>query len=145
MRHRAFVAVMCVVLAAGCMESLEEQTKKSPNSIIGKTTQDIGEFDPNAGHKVQSGKVKISDPITGPLQAYGPIVQQISTLGIEHAVNLFHASEGRYPKDHDEFMQRIIKENQIRLPVLPGQLKYQYDVPNHRLMVVEIATGKEVT
>lgn len=145
MRHRAFVAAICVALTAGCMESLEEQTKKSPNSIIGKTTQDIGEYDPNAGNKVQSGKVNITNPVTGPLQAYGPIVQQISTLGIEHAVNLFHASEGRYPKDHDEFMQRIIKENQIQLPVLPGELKYQYDVANHKLMVVEIATGKEVT
>lgn len=119
------------------MQSLEEQTKKSPNSIIGKTTQDVGQFDPNAGAKVSDGKIQATDPITAPVSAYGPMLQRLSETEIAHAVNLFHASEDRYPKDFDEFMQRIIKENNIRLPILPGNKKYQYDVENHKLVVVE--------
>jgi hypothetical protein len=33
-------------------------------------------------------------------------------------------------------MQRIITENQIRLPELAADLKYEYDVANHRLVIV---------
>lgn len=122
----------------GCMESLDKQVQKSPNSIIGKKTQDIAEFDPNAGAKVSDSKVKVTDPITGPLQAYGPAVEQISKIQVTDALNKFNALEGRYPNSYDEFMTRIIKEWGIKLPVLPGNKKYQYDVENHRLEVVEL-------
>lgn len=122
----------------GCMESLDKQVQKSPNSIIGKKTQDIAEFDPKAGAKVSDSKVNVTDPITGPLQAYGPAVEQISKTHVAHALDLFNASEGRYPNSYDEFMTRIIKENNIKLPVLPGNKKYQYDVENHRLEVVDL-------
>ena len=66
----------------------------------------------------------------------GPLEQKVSQLGIQHAVNLFQALEGRYPKDHEEFMQRIIRDNQIRLPSLPADLEYQYDLGKHELVIV---------
>ncbi|MDA1230541.1 MAG: hypothetical protein O2856_07195, partial [Planctomycetota bacterium] len=100
-------------------------------------TDKIGEFDPNAGKQVVKPEVKITNPITGPLEAYGPIVQKVAALGIEHAVNLFNASEGRYPNSYEEFMTRIIKENRIQLPTLPPGLEYQYDVENHKLVVIQ--------
>lgn len=121
----------------GCMESLEKQTQKSPNSILGKTTQNVGEFKPEAGAAVSDSKVRVSDPITAPVQAYGPMLEQISKTAIAQALNLFNATEGRYPNTHEEFMTRIIQENNIRLPVLPGGKQYQYDVANHQLVVVD--------
>jgi hypothetical protein len=130
------VGGLAVVLLAGCMDSLGEQTKKDPNSIIGKKTDKIENFDPKAKQEVSDSKVRADDPILAPLQAYGPMVEQISKMEIEHAVDLFNASEGRYPKDHEEFMTKIIKANSIKLPVLPGGWKYAYDVPNHKLEVV---------
>lgn len=120
-----------------CLFGCDDTTKKSPNSIIGKKTQDIGEHKPEAGAKVSDSKVQISDPVTGPLQAYGPMVEQISKGAVAQALNLFNASEGRYPNSYDEFMTRIIKENNIRLPVLPGGKKYEYDVANHQLVVID--------
>ena len=129
---------LILVTACGCgMKSLEDQTKKSPDSIIGKKTQDIGEFDPKAGAKVSDGKINATDPITAPLSAYGPAMERISDIQITSAINLFHATEDRYPKDHEEFMEKIIKANNIKLNVLPGGKKYQYDVENHELVVIE--------
>ena len=126
----------------GCGDSLEKQVEKSPNSIIGKKTQDIGQFDPAAGKEVSDSKVKISTnditaPVTSPLMAYGPALEQISKSHIEHALNLYNASEGRYPATYEEFMTHIIKANNIQLPVLPFGHKYEYDVPNHKLVVVK--------
>jgi hypothetical protein len=71
------------------------------------------------------------------LSAYGPMLEKISTSYIEAALNLFKANEDRYPNDYDEFMEKIIKDNRIQLPVLPGGKRYQYDVENHKLVVVD--------
>lgn len=140
-RLAKFAAIGLLALP-GCMQSLEEQAKPT-GSIIGQKTQDIGAFDPNEKQRVSTSEVKVSDPVLGPLEAYGPMIEQISKLHIDHAINLFHAENGRYPKDHDEFMTRIIKANDIKLPVLPGKLKYEYDVENHKLVVVEKLPEKE--
>ncbi|HEV8001687.1 MAG TPA: hypothetical protein VGP63_17510 [Planctomycetaceae bacterium] len=133
----AVVGSLALGLLAGCMDSLAKQVKKDPNSIIGKKTDDIKEFDPKAKQVVSDSKVHITDPILGPLEAYGPIMETIHVNYVKHAIDLFHAEEDRYPKDHEEFMRRIIKANQIKLPVLPGGAKYAYDVENHVLRVVK--------
>jgi hypothetical protein len=135
---RKLVAIVVLALCTiGCMQPIEDQVKKDPNSIIGKKTQDVGEFKPGDGAKVSDSKIHATDPITAPVSAYGPMLERISKTQIEAAVNLFNASEGRYPNSYDEFMTRIIKENNIQLPVLPGGKKYQYDVENHQLVVVD--------
>jgi len=134
MFHR--FAIPCVaLLMLGCVD--QPSTPKRA-----KTTDKIGEFDPDAKNDIVKPEVKITNPITGPLEAYQPLVQKVAALGIEHAVNLFNASEGRYPNSYDEFMTRIIKENHIQLPVLPPGLEYQYDVENHKLMVIRAADAK---
>jgi hypothetical protein len=136
------VALVAVVLS-GCLESKTE-TKPEKTGIIGKTTQDIGEYNPNAANQVVSDtKIRASDPITAPLSAYGPMTDKISRDHIAHAIALFNATEGRYPKDHDEFMERIIKENNIRLPVQPFGGKYVYDVEKHELYVVRSIENNE--
>lgn len=123
-----------------CLFGCEDMSKKSPNSIMGKKTQDVGEFKPGAGAVVSDSKVRVDTPGLSGLQAYGPMVEQISKTHIAHALDLFNASEGRYPNSYDEFMTRIIKENNIQLPVLPGGKKYQYDVENHKLVVIDAPT-----
>lgn len=136
MPRTPFVLLLTVAVC-GCMQSLEDQTKKSPNSIIGKTTTDVGKFDPNAGNVVSDSKVHVTTPGLTGAQAYGPMLEQISKTKIAAALNYFQGENGRYPKDYDEFMEKIIKENKIDLPVLPGGKKYQYDEANHALVVVE--------
>ena len=136
MHQKLLVVLIFLVPMMGCMES---QPSSGPKQ---KTTDKIGEFDPDAANKVVKPDVRITNPITGPLEAYQPLMQKVAALGIEHAVNLFNASEGRYPASYDEFMTRIIKENNIRLPVLPPGLEYQYDVENHKLLVIQTAKKK---
>ena len=135
--YQKFVLVLIAVSLTGCMKS------EPPSAPKPKTTDKIGEFDPNADNKVVKPDVHITNPITGPLEAFHPVMQQIATIGIEHAVNLFNASEGRYPNSHEEFMTRIVKENNMRLPVLQPGMEYQYDVENHKLVVIQ--TGEKKT
>ena len=132
------IPLLISLAVLGCSEPpAGGNAPKSGGSILKKTTQDIGEFDPNAGAEVSNSKVKVTNPLLGALEAYGPIMEQVAKLGIDKQVATFYAIEGRYPKDHDEFMEKIVKKNNLKLPVLPGGSKYQYDVENHKLIVVK--------
>lgn len=138
MNYRLFLLSICaaVFIAAGCDVQPSQKASK-PEPIIGKTTQDIGEFDPNADLEISDGKIEMN-LITGAAGAYGPMVEKVSNIAIVQAVNLFNGFHGRYPKDHDEFMTEVIKKNNIRLPMLPHGSAYQYDVQNHALVVVKV-------
>lgn len=47
-------------------------------------------------------------------------------IQIPHALNLYKALEGKLPKSHEEFMDKIVKANGIQLPELKPGMKYRY-------------------
>ena len=134
-------ALWLILLFVGCAD-VSEPAAKQPSAP--PKAAEIGEFDQNAGKEVVKLDAKVTDPITGPLEILKKARVEIPMLAIEHALNLYNAAEGRFPQSHDEFMTQIIGANNIRLPVLPGGLNYQYDVDGHRLVIVNTADGKTV-
>lgn len=54
---------------------------------------------------------------------------------IPQALQLFNATEGRNPKSHEEFMEKIVRANNIQLPELPPNNRYIYDPKTNELMV----------
>ena len=117
-------------LFTGCQEPAPPAKKKT--GIIGKVTQDIVEANPGAEQADMQAKGMTAVP-----GAYGFAVAQTSKLKIKQAVDLYQAETGNYPKDFDEFMEKVIKRGGVELPVLPGGRQYQYDVEKHELIVVE--------
>ena len=140
--QRLILIPLLLVMSPGCSDMVEPRTSQPQQTAKLKTTDDIGEFKAEDGKATVSSKVKISNPITGALEAYEPLKQQVGELKIQHAVGIFNAIEGRYPKDHEEFMTKVIKANNIRLPQLGPGKQYQYDVENHALMVVTAAAAE---
>jgi hypothetical protein len=133
--------VLALLLSAGCLESASSPSNdNSGKGIIVNTTQDIRQFDANKQNQVVSDqKIHATDPITAPLSAYGPMMERISSIEITSALNVFQVENERYPKDLDEFMEKIVKANNIRLPVLPYKGRYEYNVEKHELMIVRDA------
>jgi len=66
--------------------------------------------------------------VTTPVAVYfrGPQMM-VFNIQIPHAMKLYRGVNGHFPKSHEEFMQKIIKENQIQLPELPPGERYVYD------------------
>ena len=134
------ITLMCLLIITtaflGCKD--RPTAEKNNKGIFGQKDK-IGEFDPNAKQEISDGEAKPANPLNplGALNAYGPAVQKISQMPVEKALQLFRAEEGRYPRDYDEFVERIVKPNNIQLPKLPGGKKYKYDVENHTLVVVK--------
>ena len=125
------VASALLTTLTGCQEPVPPAAKKD-TGIIGKVTQDIGEAEPGAEQADLQAKGMLAAP-----GAYGFAVSEISKGQIKQAVELYRAETGEYPKDYEEFMNKIIKRHKIELPVLPGGRQYQYDVQKHELIVVE--------
>lgn len=116
-----------------------------PEFIVGKRTQDIR----NAKTELQPGKAQVAstrivakDPFTLQGNAYVSIVGRSSMLNMQHAIDLFHAENDRYPKDYNEFMEVIIKANNIALPKLPYYQEYAYDEKEHKLIIIEYPDRK---
>ena len=117
-------------------EAAEERAEREKEgSILRKTTQDIKKYDPDAGREVSDLKVRATSPILYPLEAYGPIVGQISTLQIDQLVTMYNIEHNKYPT-YEEFMKDIVKANNVQLPVLPAKAEYHYDEANHKLVVL---------
>lgn len=116
-----------------------------PEFIVGKRTQDIKNLsaqDQNDGARQVEPRITSKDPITLPGNAYVSMIGRTSILSIEHAMNLYHAANDRYPKDYDEFMTDIIKANNISLPQLPVYQEYAYDEQEHKLVIREYPDRK---
>lgn len=138
-----------LLLAAGCEEERNvgarpkgkgQAAPPKAEFIVGRRTQDIK----NAKTEVQKGganvvtpKITAKDPITLQGNAYVSIIGQTSILSIQHAMDLYHATNDRYPKDYEEFMTEIVKANSIALPQLPFYQKYGYDEKEHKLVILE--------
>lgn len=135
--YRLILLSTVLVTLVGCSSSEPTTSKKS---IFKQRTQDVGEFDPQAGKEVSDSRVRVTSPLLGGAEAYGPLAEKVAKLGVEQNLNIYYAVNGRYPKDHDEFMREIIKKNNLQLPKLPDGNRYEYDVENHKLIVVKAKT-----
>ena len=91
----------------------------------------------NKGRSLDEYKGKSEAIIAQPAITFFAAKEMIAfKIEVPHAMSFFQANEGRFPKDHEEFMERIIKENNIKLPSLPQGHEYTYDPESHELMVV---------
>ena len=117
-----------------------------PRDVIGNTTQDIRAAEPElkeGGAKVASTKIVAKDPILLTGNAYVTMIGKASILQIESAMKLYQGANNRYPKDLQEFMDEIVKANNIRLPVLPHYQEYGYDEKEHKLVILEYPDRKK--
>jgi hypothetical protein len=133
-----------VFAATGCEEEARHPATDS-GPIIGQRTQQIR----NANVELKQGKAEVGstkivakDPITLSGNAHRALIGRAAVLAIQHAVDLFHAANDRYPKDYDEFMNEIIKANGIALPKLPPYQDYGYDSEEHKLIILEYPDRK---
>ena len=72
---------------------------------------------------------------TTALSTYVRVQEKVEFLQVDQALKLYQASNGELPKSHDEFMEKVIKANQIMLPKLQEGDKYIYDPEKGQLMV----------
>ena len=66
---------------------------------------------------------------------FGSEYRVVFQIQVPQALRLYKALHGRTPRDHIEFMDEIIRRNQISLPELPEPHHYMYDAARSELLV----------
>lgn len=141
-------AAVLLLAASGCEdEPAPKQPRIKARQTIGKTTQEVRPAAPDLNQGAQKAPMKITakDPITLPGNAYVVAVNKTAAGMVKHALDLYQAEHGEYPKNYQEFMEGVIKPGQpdgIRLPQLPYYQEYGYDEQKHELIVLEYPDRK---
>lgn len=74
--------------------------------------------------------------VTTPVSVYWRSQESVAfRVQIPHAMQLYKATYGQAPQSHEEFMQKIVKENSISLPQLKPGERYLYDPQTEQLLV----------
>lgn len=78
----------------------------------------------------------INQTIAAPVKSLFAFEQKaVFDFQIKPTLELYKATNGNYPKTHEEFMTKIIQQNQIKLPELPPGERYVWDPQQAQLMV----------
>ncbi|TWT39674.1 hypothetical protein [Blastopirellula retiformator] len=114
------------------------ETKPEPRGVIGKTTAKVVDV-----HKaLQDPEIVVAegssaagvDPFSQAGSAYFSAMARVSTLGMQQAVQMKKAVEGRWPT-YEEYMQ-IMKENNVKFAKLRSYEMYGYDDKTGKIMVL---------
>jgi hypothetical protein len=133
--------------AAMAKAKAAEKDQVKPREVIGKTTTDIRETKSELGKGavVADNAGAVRKEIFAPSKYYVVSIDRVAAMNVKHAVDLYQAETGAYPKDYDEFMKNVIKKGQpdeVRLPQLPYYQEYSYDAEKHELIVLEYPARK---
>ena len=131
------VGLLCLIsmLCVGCQPTATPTAggadEAAPQIVAQQALAGVGK----QGQKLQqhSDAQKI---ITGPANALLQFGQKAELeFKVPHALQLFQAAEGRFPKSHEEFMEKIVAANQIKLPELPEGAVYRFNTEKGELWV----------
>jgi hypothetical protein len=74
--------------------------------------------------------------ITTPVSVYWRTQEMVAyRTQVPHALNLYKAEHGHFPKTQEEFFREILEKNAIKLPELPEGHSYVYDPNKGELQV----------
>ena len=134
MKIQSLTAIGLLVLSAvGCAPQTKAPTATDESTSIEaqKAVAGVGKQGKTLLDHSDTQKI-----ISGPVSALMQFKQQaVLDIQIPHALSLFQATEGRLPKDHAEFMEKIVQANQLQLPELPAGAVYRFNAEKGELWV----------
>lgn len=147
MEYRNLAIVAAALVCTGCQPSVElpqgpAAASTSPNNEGEATAADdtpkavaqgaveatseepsvVGIDDFEKGKRLRESKYQTSRALAVRFTAE----QKLILMNKDRALQLYQAEHGEYPASHEEFMEKIIKPNQIQLPELEPGYEYLY-------------------
>ncbi len=139
----SFLIVGCV-LSVGCEPMPVGAPSPAAQNPAAQTPAESVKAQVGVGAKGRSldGETGVGKMVSAPVSAFFAVKERVAfDIQIPQALGLFRASEGRFPKSHQEFMDKIIKANQIKLPELPEGMVYRFNTELGELWVDPPAQG----
>lgn len=118
----------------GCQPASPPPTAQPPANqpvVAQKAVAGVGK----QGQSLQDDR-GVAKIISGPAATLFNVQQKaVLEFQIPPAVQMFKASEGRFPKSHEEFMEKIVQANRLVLPELPDGAVYHFNSEKGELWV----------
>ena len=126
--------VAMLVTSAGCGGEAVDPGEIEDTAVAPAAVETVKE--PAAPGMGKKGRDYGTGPVATPVGAMFSTKERIAyDIQIPHALDLYKASHGNYPKTHEEFIAEIIEAGGIKLPELPQGQRYVYDPETHTLMI----------
>ena len=109
----------------------QETAQDEDNTVAVKAEVGFG----SQGHYGAFTGANPMEIITVPISAGFRAREMIVLQQIEQAMNLYKAEHGRGPDSNAEFMERIIRANNIKFPPLPPNQEFVYDPSDGQLKI----------
>ena len=136
----SFSVASCVMIA-GC-QPMPTPSKPPAPAVQAPAESVKAQVGVGAKGRSLDNETGIGKMISGPVSALFAVKERVAfDIQIPQALGLFRATEGRFPKSHEEFMEKIIKANQIKLPELPAGMVYRFNTELGELWVDPTAAG----
>lgn len=117
--------------AAADAQAAADAKRAQAAALADNAATTVAPEDMQRGSKLKSGGY-LQTVLKGGIRAE----QKLNLSTIQHALNLFHAEHGHYPKSHEEFMEKIIEFNGIVLEPLQEPYEYYYNAEDGQLYKV---------
>ena len=133
------ISVASCVMIAGCEQ---KPTASNPPAPAVQAPAESVKAQVGVGAKGRSldNETGVGKMVSAPVSALFAVKERVAfDIQIPQALGLFRATEGRLPKSHEEFMEKIIKANQIKLPELPAGMVYRFNTELGELWVDPVA------
>ena len=126
MKTCLFLAVAAGLFLAGCSQSSSTKSAQGTNAVSAGT---------NAEPKHDTGNplTAVPDYVGAVVQAQKHAEKVIDVSYVNEDIQLFNASEGRYPKD----LQEMIPNYLAKIPPVPYGYKLDYDTNSYTVKVVK--------
>lgn len=134
-------SIVCCVMLAGCEPMPTATNTPAPAA---QTPAESVKAQVGVGAKGRSldGETGVGKMVSAPVSAFFAVKERVAfDIQVPQALSLFRASEGRFPKSHQEFMEKIVKANQIKLPELPAGMVYRFNTELGELWVDPVAAA----
>jgi len=132
MKRQLTAILAALLLAAGCASEADKPAETEDAVVDSPAGEVIRE--PVATGMGKKGNYN-PGPVGTPLRSLVKTKEKIAfEIQIPQALELYKATNGEYPKTHEEFMKEIIEANGIELPELPEGHRYVYDPETHQFL-----------
>ena len=135
-------SLLSLLVLVGCSPQASVETNEASSAAQTAVTQSppieprVAEVGVGIKGKSLENETGIGQMIASPAVTLFRVKEKaVFEIQIPQAMHLNEALEGRKPRSHEEFMQKIIDANRIALPKLPDGQVYKYHPDDGQLWV----------
>ena len=133
------LALVSILIGAGCRPAETVVTQPAPSVAVEPPMPEqpvvaapgVAKQGQSLKNETGIGRMIVQPAVT----LFAVRERAVFEIQIPQAMQLWEASNGRKPKSHEEFMDQVIKANNIKLPELPEGKIYRYHPDDAQLYV----------